>query len=42
MQLALTVVSVVLGVTAVFAVAGYLIDMSARHSDRSGGKGNTE
>jgi putative effector of murein hydrolase LrgA (UPF0299 family) len=33
MQLALIVVSVVLGVTVVFAVAGYLIDLSVRRSD---------
>jgi len=35
MQLALIVVSVVLGVTIVFAVMGYLIDLSARHFDQS-------
>jgi hypothetical protein len=35
MQLALIVVSVVLGVTVVFAVAGYLIDLSVRRVDPS-------
>jgi putative effector of murein hydrolase LrgA (UPF0299 family) len=35
MQLALIVVSVVLGVTVVFAVAGYLIDLTARHFEQS-------
>lgn len=34
MLLSLIVTSVVLGVTIVFAAAGYLIDLSARHSDR--------
>jgi|HubBroStandDraft_1064217.scaffolds.fasta_scaffold638580_2 hypothetical protein len=38
MLLALTVTSVVLGVTAVFGVAGYLIDLSVRHFERTGGK----
>jgi putative effector of murein hydrolase LrgA (UPF0299 family) len=33
MQLALIVASVVLGVTVVFAVAGYLIDLSVRRSE---------
>jgi hypothetical protein len=33
MQLAIIVTSVVLGVTIVFAAAGYLIDLSARHSE---------
>jgi hypothetical protein len=43
MQLSLIVVSVVLGVTAVFGVAGYLIDLSARHFDKSSeSKRNTE
>jgi hypothetical protein len=43
MQLSLIVVSVVLGVTAVFAVAGYLIDLSARHFEqRRESKRNTE
>jgi hypothetical protein len=35
MQLAMTVFAVVLGVTVVFAVAGYLIDLSARHFEHS-------
>jgi putative effector of murein hydrolase LrgA (UPF0299 family) len=39
MQLALIVVSVVLGVTVVFGVAGYLIDVSARRDES---KRNTE
>ena len=34
MLLALTVTAVVLGVTIVAAVAGYLIDLSARHEER--------
>jgi putative effector of murein hydrolase LrgA (UPF0299 family) len=43
MQLALIVVSVVLGVTIVFGVAGYLIDLTVRHSDQSAeSKRNTE
>jgi hypothetical protein len=33
MQLALIVVSVVLGVTIIFAVAGYLIDLTARKDE---------
>jgi hypothetical protein len=33
MQLSLIVVSVVLGVTVVFAIAGYLIDLSARREE---------
>ena len=37
MLLALTVTSVVLGVTAVFGVAGYLIDLSVRRFDRRHG-----
>ena len=39
MLLALKVTSAVLGVTILFAVAGYLIDLSARHFDPSRGKG---
>lgn len=35
MQLGLTVAALVLGVTIVFGAAGYLIDLSARHSDQS-------
>lgn len=43
MLLSLIVVSVVLGVTVVFGVAGYLIDLSARHFEKSHeGKRNTE
>jgi len=38
MRLGLTVTAVVLAVTALFAVAGWLIDLSARHFDRSAGK----
>jgi hypothetical protein len=33
MKLALTVLSVVLAVTAVFGLAGYLIDLSARRDE---------
>jgi putative effector of murein hydrolase LrgA (UPF0299 family) len=33
MQLSLIVVSVVLSVTVVFAIAGYLIDLSARREE---------
>ena len=42
MQLALIVVSVVLGVTVVFAVAGYLIDLSVRRSDIRNDNRNTK
>ncbi len=38
MLLAMTVTAVVLGVTAVFGVAGYLIDLSVRHFEQSHGK----
>jgi hypothetical protein len=38
MRLSLIVSSVVLGVTIIFAAAGWLIDRSARNSDRSQGK----
>jgi preprotein translocase subunit SecE len=34
MQLGLTVTALVLGVTVLFAIAGYLIDLSARHHDK--------
>jgi hypothetical protein len=38
MLLSMTVTAVVLGVTAVFGVAGYLIDLSVRHFEQSRGK----
>jgi len=38
MQLAMTVFSVVLGVTIVLALAGYLIDRSAARHERSEGR----
>jgi hypothetical protein len=34
MLLSLTVAGLVLGVTAVFALAGYLIDLSARRNEK--------
>jgi len=40
MQLGLTVSGVVLGVTVLLALAGWLIDLSARHFDRSQEKGD--
>jgi hypothetical protein len=36
MQLALTVVSIVLGVTVVVGIVGYLIDRSAERHERRG------
>jgi hypothetical protein len=42
MQLSLIVVSVVLGVTVVFGIAGYLIDLSARHFEQSRDSRNTK
>ena len=38
MQLGLTVTGLVVGVTVLFAIAGWLIDRSARRSDRTGDK----
>jgi hypothetical protein len=38
MQLALTVFSIVLGVTIVLALAGYLIDRSAARDERNEGR----
>ena len=38
MQLGMTVAAVVVGVTVLFAIAGYLIDSSARHVEQSRGK----
>lgn len=38
MQLGLTVTGLVLGVTVLFAIAGYLIDRTARRSDQGGEK----
>jgi hypothetical protein len=35
MQLGLTVAALVVGVTVLFGLAGWLIDVSARHYDRS-------
>jgi hypothetical protein len=40
MRLGLTVTALVLGVTVLFAIAGYLIDLSARHFERSRDKGD--
>jgi len=39
MRLGLTVTAVVLGVTVLFALAGWLIDLSARHFEQSRKKG---
>jgi hypothetical protein len=38
MQLAMTVVSIVLGVTAVVGIVGYLIDRSAERHERTEGR----
>ena len=38
MQLALTVLFIVLGVTAVLGLVGYLIDRSAAHHERTEGR----
>jgi len=40
MQLGLTVTAVVIVITVMFAIAGWLIDLSARHSDQSREKRN--
>ena len=40
MQLGLTVAAVVLGVTVLFAIAGCLIDRSARHFEERREKGD--
>ncbi|HEX4134064.1 MAG TPA: hypothetical protein VHY84_05530 [Bryobacteraceae bacterium] len=42
MLLATIVTSVVLGVTIVFAVAGWLIELSARHFEQGEGKRKNE
>jgi len=40
MQLGLTVTALVVGVTVLFAIAGYLIDLSARHFEQRRDKGD--
>jgi preprotein translocase subunit SecE len=40
MQLGLTVTAVVIVITVLFAIAGWLIDLSARHFDQSREKRN--